>query len=85
MLKAMAIVPLILDRIVKGINDKVRNEGLVKRTLFSYFLEYKRKWHRRGYKTPLTDRVVFKKVAEIMGGNMRAVISGGRWSIQYRS
>ncbi|KAG5667341.1 hypothetical protein PVAND_015324 [Polypedilum vanderplanki] len=74
---AMAIVPLILDRIVKGINDRVNNGSPIQKTVFNFAYNYKRKWHRRGYKTPITDRIVFKKIGELMGGKMRAMISGG--------
>jgi long-chain acyl-CoA synthetase len=74
---AMPIVPLILDRIVKGINDRVANGSVIQRTVFNFAYNYKRKWYRRGYKTPLTDAIVFKKIGELLGGDMRAMISGG--------
>lgn len=69
----MTIVPLILDRITKGINDKVKIGGPVKEAIFNFGYNYKRKWFRRGYKTPMTDALVFKKVGELLGGRVRAV------------
>ncbi|XP_055694254.1 long-chain-fatty-acid--CoA ligase 4 isoform X2 [Lutzomyia longipalpis] len=70
-------VPLILDRISKGINDKVNSEPPFKKALFRFAYEYKSKWLKRGYTTPLTDKLIFKKVAKLMGGRVRAVLSGG--------
>lgn len=74
---AMTIVPLILDRITKGINDRISSGSAVQRTIFTFAYEYKRKWYRRGYRTSMTDALVFKKVGELMGGQMRGMISGG--------
>lgn len=74
---AMAIVPLIMERIVKGIDDRVQSGSLLQKTIFKFAYEYKKKWYYRGYKTPITDRLVFKKIAELMGGQMRGMMSGG--------
>lgn len=74
---AMPIVPLILDRIVKGINDRVQSGGVVQKTIFNFAYNYKRKWYRRGYGTPVTDALVFKKIGLLLGGQMRAMITGG--------
>jgi len=74
---AMTAVPLILDRVRKGITDKMSKESAVKKALFEYCVNYKRRWVRRGYRTPIVDKIIFKKVAALMGGKMRAMISGG--------
>lgn len=73
----MTIVPLVLDRIVKGLNDKVKEGGKVRETIFNFAYNYKRKWYRRGYTTNMTDKLVFKKVGEMLGGRIRGMISGG--------
>ncbi|CAG9810638.1 unnamed protein product [Chironomus riparius] len=73
----MTSVPLLLDRIVKGIRDKVDKGPLMTRILFYFAYNYKKKWFKRGYGTPIVDRIVFKKVKNIIGGNLRAVVSGG--------
>lgn len=72
----MTIVPLVLDRIVKGLNDKVKEGGKVKEAVFNFAYEYKRKWYRRGYRTGMTDALVFKKVGELLGGRIRGMVSG---------
>ena len=73
----MTTVPLILDRISKGINDKVNNSSPLQKVLFKFAYNYKSKWSRRGYRTPMLDMLVFKKVAKLLGGRVRLAISGG--------
>ncbi|XP_070496999.1 fatty acid CoA ligase Acsl3-like [Chironomus tepperi] len=73
----MTTVPLILDRVRKGVTDKMSKESAVKQALFNYCVNYKQRWTRRGYRTPIVDKIIFKKVAALMGGKMRAMISGG--------
>lgn len=74
---AMTTVPLILDRISKGINDKVNNGSALAKVIFRFAYNYKTKWSRRGYTTPVLDHLIFKKVAKLMGGKVRVLISGG--------
>lgn len=50
------ILKLILDRISKGINDKVNSETPFKKALFKFAYQYKQKWTTRGYTTPLIDK-----------------------------
>jgi long-chain acyl-CoA synthetase len=73
----MTTVPLILDRVSKGINDKVNNGSSFQKVLFKFAYAYKAKWTRRGYSTPFLDKVIFQKVAKLMGGRVRLMISGG--------
>jgi long-chain acyl-CoA synthetase len=73
----MTTVPLILDRISKGINDKVNKGSAIQKVIFQFAYNYKVKWHRRGYQTPFLDRLIFKKIAKLMGGNVRLLIAGG--------
>lgn len=74
---AMTSVPLILDRISKGINDKVNNGSPLQKVIFQFAYNYKQKWTRRGYTTPFLDALIFKKISQLMGGRVRAIISGG--------
>lgn len=52
----MTSVPLILDRISKGINDKVNSGSAFRKALFKFLYQYKVKWIQRGYQTPLIDK-----------------------------
>lgn len=73
----MTSVPLILDRIYKGINDKVSKKGGFSKALFDFACQYKCKWARRGFDTPLINRIVFTPIRSILGGRMKYVLCGG--------
>ncbi|XP_034490199.1 long-chain-fatty-acid--CoA ligase 4-like [Drosophila innubila] len=73
----MTSVPLILDRISKGIYDKVNTGSTFQKSIFELLYQYKVKWINRGFQTPLTDLFVFKKVANLLGGKVRLILSGG--------
>lgn len=70
-------VPLILDRICKGITDKINKGSPLQKAIFRYCYDYKCRWHRRGFKTPILDFIIFKKITKLLGGRMRLMISGG--------
>ncbi|XP_065199736.1 fatty acid CoA ligase Acsl3 [Planococcus citri] len=70
-------VPLILDRIYKGINDKLNHGPAVKKSLFYFAYNYKKKWVRKGFSTPLIDSVIFSQVKQALGGRVRIIVSGG--------
>ncbi|KAK7602450.1 hypothetical protein V9T40_008039 [Parthenolecanium corni] len=70
-------VPLILDRIYKGINDKLSHGSAVKKSLFNFAFNYKKKWVRKGFTTPLVDSLIFSHVKQALGGRVRLVVSGG--------
>ncbi|OXA59054.1 long-chain-fatty-acid--CoA ligase 4 isoform X3 [Folsomia candida] len=73
----MASVPLILDRIYKGIQEKVGESGKIGQALFKFFYDYKLKWYYRGFNTPLVNRLIFKKLRQLIGGRVRILASGG--------
>lgn len=54
----MTAVPLILDRISKGIQEKVSKGSIIAKVLFKFAYDYKIMWMRRGYETPLLNRYV---------------------------
>lgn len=71
------ILQLILDRIYKGITEKVSNGGPFKKALFNFAFSYKQKWMKRGFDTPLLNKVIFGQTRALMGGNVRLILSGG--------
>jgi len=73
----MACVPLILDRIYKGINDNVRKKGEFTEKLFDFCVRYKMAATERGERTPLMDRLIFKSVRQLLGGRVKLLLSGG--------
>jgi len=73
----MACVPLILDRIYKGINENVRKKGEFTENLFNFCVKYKMAATARGEVTPIMDRLIFKSVRQLIGGRVRLLLSGG--------
>ncbi|XP_038211707.1 long-chain-fatty-acid--CoA ligase 4 [Zerene cesonia] len=70
-------VPLIMDRISKGITDKVSRSGEFAGAFFKWAYAYKQGWMKRGYDTPILNTIVFKKVRALLGGRVRLMIAGG--------
>uniref|UniRef100_A0A8C1Q9T5 long-chain-fatty-acid--CoA ligase n=2 Tax=Cyprinus carpio TaxID=7962 RepID=A0A8C1Q9T5_CYPCA len=73
----MAAVPEIMDRIYKNVMTKVEEMSSVQKTLFVLAYNYKMEQLSKGYSTPLCDRLVFRKVRSLLGGNTRMLLSGG--------
>jgi len=73
----MTAVPLILDRIYKGVNEKISHGTTLQKTLFKFAFEYRRKWMERGFQTPIMNMLVFKKTRALIGGRLRFILCGG--------
>lgn len=78
-------VPLILDRICKGITDKINKGSPLQKAIFRHCYDYKCRWHRRGFRTPILDFIIFKKITKLMGGKLRLMISGGNSNYIFNS
>jgi len=73
----MCAVPLILDRIFKGIQENVLKKGPFFRDLFEFCHRYKLRWLQQGFKTPILDFFIFRNVQKLVGGKIRVMLSGG--------
>jgi len=73
----MPAVPLILDRTYKAILEKVASRGPFLKMLFQFGLEYKMRWYKRGWGTPICNFIVFRKIRKLMGGKVRLIAVGG--------
>lgn len=66
-----------MDRISKSIQEKVSKSSNITKVVFKFAYDYKVMWTRRGYQTPLLDKVIFKSVRQLMGGRTRLILCGG--------
>merc|ERR1719334_755764 len=73
----MACVPLVLDRIYKGVHQNVRKKGDFFEKLFDFCVKYKVEAANKGLTTPIMDRLIFKGVKALIGGRIRAIFTGG--------
>uniref|UniRef100_A0A1D1YUB7 Long-chain-fatty-acid--CoA ligase n=2 Tax=Anthurium amnicola TaxID=1678845 RepID=A0A1D1YUB7_9ARAE len=73
-------VPRVLDRIYSGLQDKISSGGFLKYTLFNIAYKYKLHNMRNGSKhseaARVFDKIVFSKVKQGLGGNVRLILSG---------
>ncbi|CAI0441664.1 unnamed protein product [Linum tenue] len=73
-------VPRVLDRIYGGLTQKISAGSLLKKTLFNFAYSRKLSNLKGGSKTdeasPLSDKLVFSKVRQGLGGNVRLILSG---------
>ncbi|KAG5538238.1 hypothetical protein RHGRI_018983 [Rhododendron griersonianum] len=73
-------VPRVLDRIYSGLVEKTSSAGFVKNALFNLAYSYKLRNMNKGYKhaeaAPIFDKIIFSKVKEGLGGNVRLILSG---------
>ena len=73
----MFCVPLILDRIYKNITEGVNKKGVVFSKIFEICYNYKLWWNIRGFQTPLLERLIFRKLRQLLGGRVDLMIVGG--------
>ncbi|CAK9143170.1 unnamed protein product [Ilex paraguariensis] len=73
-------VPRVLDRIYSGLQQKISLGGFLKQKLFNVAYSSKLRNMRRGRKhheaSPLWDKIIFSKVKQGLGGNVRIILSG---------
>ncbi|XP_068644431.1 long chain acyl-CoA synthetase 4-like isoform X2 [Aristolochia californica] len=73
-------VPRVLDRIYNGLTEKIAKGGLLKSTLFNVAYSYKQHNMQKGSKhedaARIFDKIVFSKVKQGLGGNVRLILSG---------
>eukprot|EP00094_Tigriopus_californicus_P004431 TCALIF_04270-PA protein Name:"Similar to Acsl4 Long-chain-fatty-acid--CoA ligase 4 (Rattus norvegicus)" AED:0.08 eAED:0.08 QI:0/0/0/0.66/1/1/3/0/695 len=73
----MLAVPTILDRVYKAIQGNVQSKGKVFEAVFMQLYRYRCSWLKRGFGTPILNRLVFSKLKQSLGGKIRLIIGGG--------
>jgi len=73
----MFCVPLILDRIYKGVTEQIRRKSSLLQELVNMCIKYKLECINRGEVTPIMDRLIFSSIRALVGGRVRAIMSGG--------
>lgn len=72
----MAAVPLVLDRIRKGVWDQMESKGPFMKAFFEFVVDYKKFWMKRGFKTPIINALVCKKIRAMLGGKIKHIVCG---------
>ncbi|VDD96030.1 unnamed protein product [Enterobius vermicularis] len=70
-------VPTIWDRVFKAVKEEVATQPRLMQELFKLYYERKRARYEEGYRSPFLDRLIFKKISRLLGGQMKILISGG--------
>ncbi|XP_074599465.1 long-chain-fatty-acid--CoA ligase 4-like [Brevipalpus obovatus] len=72
----MPSVPLILERVKKSVEDRLRRKPAMS-LIFRFCLQYKLFWYKMGFDTPLIDRYIFAPAQNALGGRIRMMLVGG--------
>lgn len=73
----MNSVPLMLDRILKGVSQAVERQGLIKKTIFYSVVKCKSWLDCIPFVGKFLDRAIFHKVRDEIGGELKRVVIGG--------
>ncbi|UYV71178.1 ACSL4 [Cordylochernes scorpioides] len=68
---------LVLDRIKKSFENGAKEKGPLAHALLNFAIKYKIGWYRKGYSTPILDRLFFKKFRDALGGRLVFLATGG--------
>ena len=72
----IAAVPLVLDRIRKNIAEEVDGKGPFFNQLFHFLISYKKFWTKKGYRTPVVNYLLCRKIRALLGGRISHIVTG---------
>lgn len=73
----MSAVPLILERIIKGVTQVIENQGYIKARIFKEALKFKQRQESVSFAGRVLDTLIFNRVKEELGGELRMLVVGG--------
>jgi len=73
----MAAVPVIMDRLYKGIWELTHSKGPFWKAIFETAYEYKKHKYLNGLDTPFFNRSIFKLFRRQLGSKVRLMLCGG--------
>lgn len=72
----LTCVPLVIERIIKEIYQKLNAKSAIAAPLFTYMMDYKIRWTARGYDTPLINKFLCRRINKQFGGRLKTIVSG---------
>jgi len=73
----MACVPEIMERMRKAVMQNIKEQSSTMQKVFNWAYNYKLKCVEQGTDTPILNKLIFKKTRALLGGRVRAMLSGG--------
>ena len=73
----MNCVPLVLDRVIKSVTQKVEQQGWLKSFIFKKLVNYKFWIEYIPFTTSVIDYLIFRKVRIELGGELETLVVGG--------
>lgn len=73
----MSAVPLILERIIKGVTQVIESQGYIKARIFKEALKFKQRQESVSFAGRVLDTLIFNRVKEELGGQLRMLVVGG--------
>jgi long-chain acyl-CoA synthetase len=74
----MAAVPIVLERFSKAVNEKLSKASVLKTILFRVAYAQKLGFMKSHLKTPLLDKILFKKISKaVLGERIRFILAAG--------
>uniref|UniRef100_A0A0N7ZBX8 long-chain-fatty-acid--CoA ligase n=2 Tax=Scylla olivacea TaxID=85551 RepID=A0A0N7ZBX8_SCYOL len=73
----MSAVPIILERIIKGVTQVIENQGYIKARIFKEALKFKQRQDGLSFAGKVLDILIFNRVKEELGGQLRMLVVGG--------
>ncbi|KAA0202926.1 hypothetical protein HAZT_HAZT001159 [Hyalella azteca] len=73
----MTCVPLVLDKVIKSVTQKVEQQGWLKSLVFKKLVHYKSIFDYIPFTSSVLDLLVFRKIKVELGGELKTLVVGG--------